>query len=253
MSTAPAEIWIGRGNDQLGPHSADKIHSLHAQGNLRADDLLWWDGLEAWIERDAALDKLGILPERSTPVEPPPMPSRADPRMAAPARPTPLSAQPGTSAASPERARALMFMFAGLITFAVLSSAAFVFLRLPGRSGLVLGGGSDVRAAIEAAGMYKIAYAEFATSMGKAPESLADLGLAGGASGAVRSVSLLGGTLLFETREGTLAVQAYRDDGYRIEFRCGYAPPPPGMQPLGQLDSASATTIDVGDMPDHCR
>ena len=75
MSTTPAEIWIGRGNDQLGPHAPEKIRQLVADGALRRDDLLWWDGLGEWTERDAALALLGIESVRAAPT-PPPMPSR---------------------------------------------------------------------------------------------------------------------------------------------------------------------------------
>lgn len=261
MSAAPAEIWIGRGNDQLGPHAFDKIQSLHTQGNLRADDLLWWDGLDAWTARDAALALLGIAAEPPAPSAPPAMPARAEPPpMPAPpsARPTPTFAAPTSAAvaagASPERARALMFMFAGLITFAVLAAAAFAFLRMPTSSRPVFGrGASEVRDVLAAAGIYKVAYAEYLMSTGKAPQSLEEIGLSSTPAGSLQSARIHEGTLLLDTSYGTLALQPYANDQYRLEFRCGFASPPSDLKALGMIDSASATSIDRSDLPDDCR
>lgn len=261
MSTAPAEIWIGRGNDQLGPHGFDKIRSLQAQGNLRADDLLWWDGLDAWTERDAALALLGIEVAPPAAVAPPPMPARAEPPpMPATPSPRPTSAFATAPAAAiadvaaPERARALMFMFAGLITFAVLAAAAFAFMRTPRTSTPVFGrGASELREALAAVSMHKVAYAEYVMSTGKAPESLAEIGLDSAPVGALQAVRIHAGTLLLDTGYGTLALQPYRNDSFQITFRCGFETPPVGMKPLGTIDSASATSIDRSDLPDDCR
>jgi hypothetical protein len=249
MSTTPAEIWIGRGNDQLGPHALDKIRQLQAEGALRREDLLWWDGLGEWTERDAALALLGIESVRAAPT-PPPMPSR-------PVVPDlPRHAPVAASANSPERQRALMFMGLGLLTFAALAAAAFAFLRTPGLSLPSLpslSGRKDMVDVLSAAGMYKTAYAEYLMSTDQVPQSLADLGLASAPYGALAGVRLESGTLLFDTQRGALALQPYRNANYQIWFRCGRAAPPAGMEALGLIDSASATTVSDSDLPDDCR
>ncbi|MBL0029938.1 MAG: DUF4339 domain-containing protein [Rhodanobacteraceae bacterium] len=247
MSTTPAEIWIGRGNDQLGPHAPEKIRQLVADGALRRDDLLWWDGLGEWTERDAALALLGIESVRAAPT-PPPMPSR--PVVRDLPRPAPVTA----SANSPERQRALMFMGLGLLTFAILAAAAFAFLRTPKLNLPSLGAGrGDVAEALTAAGMYKTAYAEVVMSNDQVPQSLAELGLSSAPYGALTGVRLEAGTLLFDTTRGVLALQPYRNANGQIWFRCGRSAPPAGMLPLGTIDAASATTVTEGDLPDDCR
>ncbi|MBK6726632.1 MAG: DUF4339 domain-containing protein [Xanthomonadales bacterium] len=258
MSEHPKEIWIGRGNDQLGPHDLDKIRQLQAQGSLQANDLLWWDGLAEWTARDAALAMLGIEIASPAPIAPPPMPTRAEPPpMPAPppARPRPTAAPAAVAAgASPERTRALMFMFAGLIMFAVLAAAAFAFLRMPASSRPVFGrGASELRDALAAASLYKVAYAEYVMSTDKVPKSLAEIGFESAPIGALQEVRIQSGTLLLHTSYGTLALQPYRNSNYQIDFRCGFAAPPIGMQPLGTIDSASTTSIDRSDLPDDCR
>jgi len=256
MTVQPHEIWIGRGNDQLGPHDLDKIRQLHAQGSLQANDLLWWDGLAEWTARDAALLLLGIELASPAPMQPPPLPAStpaarpAPPRGTAPA----ASARSTAPAPSPERARALVFMFAGLVAFAVLAAAVFGFLRSPGRVLPSFGRPShEVGELLSAAAMYKVAYAEYVMSTDQVPVSLEDLGVASSPYGALTSVRIEAGTLLLESSGGTLALQPYRDANYQILFRCGFAQPPAGMEPLGQIDSASATSIDRSDLPEDCR
>lgn len=244
MSTTPTEIWIGRGNDQLGPHAPDKIRQLQADGTLRADDLLWWDGLAEWTARDAALALLGIEavpPPRSAP---PPMPAPS----AAPAAPAPVA--PTTT---PQRQRALVAMFGGLVTFAVLAAAAFTFLRTPNLSLPSLAGRSDLVEALSGAAMYKTAYAEYVMSTDQVPQSLADIGMSSAPYGAMTGVRIEAGTILIDTRRGVLALQPYRNTNYQLWFRCGRAAPPAGMTALGTIDSASATTVSDGDLPDDCR
>ena len=256
MTVQPNEIWIGRGNDQLGPHGLDKIRLLHAQGSLQADDLLWWDGLAEWTARDLALPQLGIEPGPGAAAEPPPLPASPPAARRLPMRSAPAAARATTPSPlpSPERARALMFMFAGLVTFAVLAAAAFGFLRSPDRVLPSFGRPSrDIIEALSAASMYKVAYAEYVMSTDKVPASLEELGVASSPYGALASVRIEAGTLLLETRSGMLALQPYRNANYQIQFRCGFASPPTGMEPLGQIDSAAATSVDRGDLPDHCR
>jgi hypothetical protein len=249
MSTTPTEIWIGRGKDQLGPHAPDKIRQLQAEGALRADDLLWWDGLAEWTERDAALAQLGIEVGRATSA-PPPMPSR-------PVVPDlPRAAPVATPVPSPERQRALVFMGLGLLTFAALVAAAFTFLRTPNLSLPSLpsfSGRKDMVDVLSAAGMYKTAYAEYLMTTDQVPQSLADLGLSSAPYGALSGVRLEAGTLLFDTPRGALALQPYRNANYQFWFRCGRTAPPAGMTALGTIDSASATTVSDGDLPDDCR
>lgn len=248
MSQAPTEIWIGRGNDQLGPHALDKIRQLHADGALRRDDLLWWDGLGEWTERDAALVLLGIDGLRAASA-PPPMPSR--PVVPDLPRPAPVTA----SANSPERRRALMFMGLGLLTFAALAAAAFAFLRSPTLS-LPLpsfGGRRDMAEALSSAAMYKTAYAEVVMSTDRVPQSLEEIGLSSAPYGAMTGARIEAGTLLIDTKRGVLALQPYRNANYQIWFRCGRAAPPAGMEALGLVDSASATTVSDSDLPDDCR
>jgi hypothetical protein len=246
MSRTPDEIWIGRNDSALGPHPLDKIRALHADGMLHADDLLWWDGQAEWMARDAALARLGVEAVRAKPA-PPPMPSR--PIMAERPRAAPLA--PGTN--SPERQRALTFMALGLLTFAALAAAAFVFLRTPNPSLPSFGGRKEMIDALSAAGMYKTAYAEYVMSTDQTPQSLADLGMGSAPYGSMRGVRLEAGTLLLDTGRGVLALQPYRNANYQIWFRCGRAGPPTGMDPLGMIDAASATTVPEGDLPDDCR
>jgi hypothetical protein len=259
---APKEIWIGRGNDQLGPHPLERIRQLSAAGRLQAEDLLWWDGLAEWTPRDAALPLLGIE-VAAAPATPPPLPrsptpppSAVDPaqREAALAQAERVLAAPGPAAQSAERARALLWGFMGLVMFAVIAAAAFAYLRAPGtpRPSFGLGSGT-VHDVLNAAAMYKVAYAEYVVSSGKTPESLAEIGLQSSPYGALKQVRIESGTLLFDTSLGMLALQPYRNENYQIGFRCGRAAPPDGMMPLGMIDSASATTIDPGELPDDCR
>lgn len=246
MSIAPKDIWIGRGNDQLGPHAPDKIRQLHAEGALRADDLLWWDGLAEWIERDAALAQLGIERVRGTATVPP-LPSRpavVDLPRAAPAV---------APERSPERQRALVAMGLGLLTFAVLAAAAFAYLRTPNISLPSFSGSSDISAALSGAGMYKTAYAEYIMSTERVPQSLAEIGMSSAPYGAMSGARIEAGTLLIDTRRGTLALQPYRNANYQIWFRCGRAAPPAGMDAVGSIDAASATTVPDSDLPDDCR
>jgi len=249
MNTMPAEIWIGRGNDQLGPHSLDKIGLLHAGGTLQVDDLLWWDGLAEWTERDAALNLLGIetvMPRTAT-ADPPPMPHA---RVAPKSVPTLPSQAPVT----PERARALKFMFAGMVVFAVLAAAGFAFLRTPKLNLPSLGGGrADVAEALSAAALYKTAYAEHVMTLGQAAQSIDELGLENAPYGALEGVWIESGTLLLDTRRGILALQPFQNANGQIWFRCAFAAPPTGMQPLGTRDSAEATTVTAADLPDSCR
>ena len=58
---------------------------------------------------------------------------------------------------------------------------------------------------------------------------------------------------LFPWYGGVLALQPYRNTNYQLWFRCGRAAPPAGMTALGTIDSASATTVSDGDLPDDCR
>lgn len=241
MSTTPTEIWIGRGNDQLGPHGRDKIRQLQAEGALRADDLLWWDGLAEWTARDAALAQLGIA------VVAAPAPTRAAPP------PMPTSPVPSAPAVSPERRRALIAMFGGLITFAVLAAAAFTFLRTPNLSLPSFAGRSDLVEALNGAAMYKTAYAEYVMSTDQVPQSLADIGMSSAPYGTMTGVRIEAGTILVDTKRGVLALQPYRNANYQIWFRCGRAAPPAGMTALGTIDAASATTVSDGDLPDGCR
>ena len=246
MSQAPTDIWIGRGKDQLGPHGLDKIRQLHADGALRADDLLWWDGLAEWTGRDAALAQLGIAAVR-TPPSPPPMPSR-------PVVPDlPRTAPVATTERSPERQRALVFMGLGLLTFAVLAAAAFAFLRAPTVSLPSFAGRGDLVEALSGAAMYKTAYAEYVMSTDQVPQSLEEIGMSSAPYGAMTGVRIEAGTILVDTARGVLALQPYRNANYQIWFRCGRAVPPAGMTALGTIDSASATTVSDGDLPDDCR
>lgn len=256
MTVQPHEIWIGRGNDQLGPHDLDKIRQLHAQGSVKADDLLWWDGLSEWTARDLALPLLGIELASPAPSQPPPLPASMPAARPAPTRSTApaASARSTAPAPSPERARALMFMFAGLVAFAVLASAGFAFLRSRNLTLPALGQSSrEATELLSAAAMYKVAYAEYVMSTDQVPASLEDLGVASSPYGALTSVRIEAGTLLLESSGGTLALQPYRNANYQILFRCGFAQPPAGMEPLGQIDSASATSIDRSDLPEDCR
>ena len=246
MSTTPTEIWIGRGKDQLGPHALDKIRQLQAEGALRADDLLWWDGLAEWTARDAALALLGIeaAPAPSRPAPPPmPVPNVAPASVASTSTTTP----------TPQRQRALVAMFGGLVTFAILAAAAFTFLRTPNLSLPSLAGRSDLVEALSGAAMYKTAYAEYVMSTDQVPQSLADIGMSSAPYGAMTGVRIEAGTILVDTQRGVLALQPYRNANYQIWFRCGRAAPPAGMTALGTIDSASATTVSDGDLPDDCR
>lgn len=256
MSVQPKEIWIGRGNDQLGPHGLDRIRQLHEQGSLQPGDLLWWDGLAEWTARDAALPLLGIASATPAAVQPPPLPPSMPAAQPAPTRSTAPAARASAtpSSPSPERARALMFMFAGLVAFAVLASAGFAFLRSRNLTLPALGQSSrEAAELLSAASIYKVAYAEYVMSTDQVPKSLEDLGVASSPYGALASVRIEAGTLLLESRVGTLALQPYRSPNYQIQFRCGFASPPAGMEPLGQTDSAAATSVDRGDLPDDCR
>lgn len=247
MSSTPNEIWIGRNDAALGPHALDKIRQLRADGALRADDLLWWDGLNEWIARDAALAQLGIGTVQARPA-PPPMPTR--PVVPDLPRTAPL---PKAPARSPERSNAPVFMALGLLTFAALAAAAFTFLRAPNLSLPSFGGRKEMVDALSAAGTYKTAYAEYVMSTDQTPQSLADLGLSSAPYGTMRGVRLEAGTLLLDTARGVLALQPYRNENYQIWFRCGRAVPPAGMEALGLIDAASATTVPEGDLPDGCR
>jgi hypothetical protein len=247
MSSTPNEIWIGRNDAALGPHALDKIRQLHADGVLRADDLLWWDGLSEWIARDAALVKLGVDTAPARPA-PPPMPARPvvpDLPHAAPV--------PRPPARTPERSNALVFMALGLLAFAALAAAAFTFFRTPNLPLPSFGGRKDVIDALAAARMYKTAYVEYVTNTDQVPQSMADLGMSSAPYGSMRGVGLEAGTLLLDTARGVLALQPYRNANYQIWFRCGRAAPPTGMEPLGMIDAASATTVPEGDLPDDCR
>lgn len=246
MSQAnPAEIWIGRGDDRLGPHTPEKFRELHADGRLQRDDLIWWDGLAEWIALDIAAEKLGLA--RAAP-EPPPLPSPTRPSAA------PRAAVSSSTAVSGDRGRAIGFAFAGLITFAVLAAAAFAFLRAPRLSLPLPGAGrSDIAEVLSAASMYKVAYAEHVMSRDEVPKSLEELGLSSAPFGALQGVRIDAGTLLFDTSRGVLALQPYRNANYQILFRCGLAEPPAGMSALGQVDASAATTVAASDLPEDCR
>jgi hypothetical protein len=250
MSDTPNAIWIGRNDSALGPHPIEKIRALHAEGSLRADDLLWWDGQAEWVERDVALAQLGVEAARATSA-PPPMPSRPVvpelPR--APARVARVTSQRSEGAG----ASAALLGFAALIGVAVLAAAAFAFLRVPNGSLPSFGGRKEMIDALAAAGMYKTAYAEYVMSTDQVPQSLADLGMSTAPYGSMRGVRLEAGTLLLDTARGVLALQPYRNANYQIWFRCGRAAPPAGMEPLGMIDAASATTVTEGELPDDCR
>jgi hypothetical protein len=249
MSPAPTELWIGRGNDQLGPHALARIRQLHAEGALRADDLLWWDGLEGWIGRDQALTLLGFEALAARPLPPPiPVTIPVPPVASVP----PQSASIAAAGPSPERRRALIAMFAGLVLFAVLAAAAFSYLRDAGfRVGFAQR--ADMVEALASVAMYRTAYAEYAVSTGQVPQSLDEIGMGSAPYGPITGVRLELGTLLFDTRDGVLAVQPYRNDSYQIWFRCGHAAPPAGMAAMGSIDASSATTLAAGDLPDDCR
>ena len=251
MSRTPNEIWIGRNDAALGPHALDKIRQLHGNGALRADDLLWWDGLSEWIERDAALMQLGVEAVHARPA-PPPMP----PRPVVHELPRPMPEQP-YRVASQQRdgcsTSALLLGFAVLIGFAVVVAAAFVFLRTPNWSLPSLSGRNDIANVLSSAAMYKTAYAEYTLSYGDVPKSLSDLGLSSAPYGTMTGARLESGTLLFDTERGVLALQPFRNANFQILFRCGRAAAPAGMDALGMIDSADATTVPNDDLPEGCR
>lgn len=243
--TQPAEIWIGRGDDRLGPHTFEKFRDLHADGRLQRDDLIWWDGLAEWVALDAAAASLGFA--RTAPV-PAPLPPTRRPDL--PPRP----ASTTDAAEGAKRTRAIGFAFSGLITFAVLAAAAFAYLRAP-KLGLALPGTgrAEIADVLSAASMYKVAYAEHVMTHDEAPKSLEELGLSSASFGALQGVRIEGGTLLFDTSRGVLAMQPFRNANYQILFRCGLANPPAGMTPLGGLDAAAFTTVAASDLPEDCR
>ena len=243
--TQPAEIWIGRGDDRLGPHTFERLRDLHADGQLQRDDLIWWDGLAEWIALDVAMTRLGLVPSAAAPPPLPPVRRTSE---------SPRATRQASVAATPERSRAIGFAFAGLITFAVLAAAAFAYLRAPNVALPSFGAGrSDMAEVLNAASTYKVAYAEHVMSMDAVPKSLEELGLSSAPYGALQGVRIEGGTLLFDTSRGVLALQPFRNANYQILFRCGLANPPAGMTPLGGLDAAAFTTVAANDLPEDCR
>jgi len=250
----PPEIWIGRGEERIGPNDFDQFRILHRSGRLDQHDLIWWDGLREWITIDSALAQLGLDEgSTSTAAAPPPLPST--PNFTAFEVPE-TSTQRGYERASTVRqgnqAKSALYGFVGLILAAALASAAFAFLRMPSMPSF--GHASrEVAEALAAAAMYKTAYAEYVLSNDKVPNSLEDIGAVNAPYGSLKQVRIDSGTFLLDTSAGQLALQPYRNANYQIWFRCGRAAPPAGMEALGQVDSANATTVENGDLPDDCR
>ena len=246
----PKEVWIGRGDDKLGPHALDRFLALHAEGKLHGDDLLWWDGLGDWLTLDDGLQQLGIaaafIPAHTS--MPPPLPAASTPT------PLPGAAHRTVPRRSDGGSGNLVLGFVALIGVAVLVAAGFTFLRQPNlRVPAFTGNSSAVGEALAAATMYKTAYAEYVMTNDKVPHSLDDIGIGSAPYGGLMSVRIDAGTLLLETSAGVLALQPYRNANYQILFRCGAADPPPGMDALGQVDSNIATTVAASDLPEACR
>lgn len=235
MTATPEELWIGRDNAQLGPYTLDTIRQWQAEGSLRTNDLLWWDGLPRWTERDAALTELGII--RQQPAQPP----RAVP--------------PPLSTTSPNRGRrtVLFVLLGALCVLAIVLAAVFSLMRpafLSQSSGTAH---QDMRNVLSAASMIKVAYAEYVVSTAKVPQSLQDIGMNDAPYGAMTRLGIESGTILVGTTHGVLAIQPYRNIDFVIDFRCGHAPAPPGMMALGEIDAAMATTVPEELLPDGCR
>ncbi len=78
-SAPPAEWYLARDGQQFGPLSETELNKLVELGHLRADDLLWRDGLPDWRPAQTVLPALAPKPE---------------PQMAPPAPPVALPLQP---------------------------------------------------------------------------------------------------------------------------------------------------------------
>ena len=235
---APAELWIGRGDDKLGPHSLAAFRALHAAGQLQADDLIWWDGREAWMPCREALQALGLAAAATLPPELPHRPAATAPRA-------------GTN----ESARNAMLGFVGLIALAAVAAGVFQFALAPAFTTTAGGDGDAVAVAeaLNAASTYKLAYAEYVLINDRIPQTLADLGLESPIRAGLNVVHIQDGTLVFDTTAGRLALQPFRNGQSQIQFRCAYAPAPAGMQALGSAASDQFTTIAMGTLPDDCR
>ncbi len=88
-SAPPAEWYLARDGQQFGPLSEAELNKLVELGHLRADDLLWRDGLADWLTADS------VLPALARPIEAPPPPPPPQPL----APPPPVSPEPPPYAA----------------------------------------------------------------------------------------------------------------------------------------------------------
>ena len=251
----PTQLWIGRDDERLGPHTLDRFRTLHRDGRLRHGDLVWWDGLDEWIALDAALTRLGLdtsIPPM--PDGPPPIPPGVGvASTAGAATPLPTRNHGRTPIRRNDGAPTSIWLgFAGLVLVAVLAAGGFTFLTAPG-SWSFGRASREVQEALTGAAMYKVAYAEYVLSNDKPPNTLEDIGVVSAPYGALQGARIDAGTILLHTSVGQLALQPYRNANYSIIFRCGYDEAPQGMDALGRVDSAQATTVARGDLPDSCR
>jgi hypothetical protein len=124
----PQKWFVYKENNQLGPFSLEELHRQTDAGELKAEDLVWSEGMPEWVK---AGDLTEIFPKAETPPLPPAVPAipaqsvQSSPPVPPPASATELDGPVDAKKRSPLKTVALIG--GGVIALAVI---AFIVLAI---------------------------------------------------------------------------------------------------------------------------